>query len=296
MTPGEALDASVVIPCRAAEDTLPRQLAALAAQEWEGRWEVIVADNGPATSSEDMAALIESWGEKLPRLRRVDAADRVGAAHARNVGAAKATGRLILFCDADDEVHPGWLAAMARALETEAFVACRYDVERLNSERVRRARENPQGNGLNPYTYPPFLPHAGGGSLGIRRDLHHEIGGFDETLRALEDTDYCWRLQLAGIKLHFAADAVVSIRLPQTLGEVFRQARLYGEYNVLLYKRYRGRGMPRLAPWLGLWKLARLVATVPMVLIPTPRAAWVWQLGWRLGRVKGCFAYRVWAL
>lgn len=293
------IDVSVVIPCRDAGGTLPRQLAALAAQEWEGRWEVILADNGAAAPTGDpaeLAHLIERWRERFPGLRRIDASDRIGAAHARNVGATQANGRLLLFCDADDEVHPGWLAAMSAALEQASFVACRYDIDRLNPERVRRTRENPQGSGLNPYTYPPFLPHAGGGSLGIRRPLHFEIGGFDETLRALEDTDYCWRLQLAGTTLHFVADAVVSIRLPDALSEIFAQARLYGEYNVLLYKRYRKRGMPRLTPWLGLWKLARLAVTIPMLFVPSRRAAWVWQLGWRLGRVKGCVVYRVWAL
>ena len=62
-------------------------------------------------------------------------------------------------------------------------------------------RGNFQRDGLIPYTYPPFLPHAGGSSLGVKRALHEAIGGFDEDLPALEDTDYCWRIQLAGTPL-----------------------------------------------------------------------------------------------
>src|ERR1051325_686166 len=42
---------SVVIPCLDAADTLPGQLAALAAQSYAGEWEVIVADNGPPERS-----------------------------------------------------------------------------------------------------------------------------------------------------------------------------------------------------------------------------------------------------
>ena len=36
--------------------------------------------------------------------------------------------------------------------------------------------------------------------------------GFDEGVRVLEDTDYCWRIQLAGHELHFARDALIYIR------------------------------------------------------------------------------------
>ena len=128
------------------------------------------------------------------------------------LGAAAAGGDAFLFCDADDEVAPGWLAALGRALAVHEFVACRYDNEKLNPAWVQRTHLNPQREGLTAYDYPPFLPHAGGGGLGVRRTVHEAVGGFDESLPALEDTDYCWRIQLAGHGFHFAPDAVVNIR------------------------------------------------------------------------------------
>ena len=45
------------------------------------------------------------------------------AAFARNVGARFAKGECLAFCDADDEVAPGWVAAMAKAL-SDHVVAC----------------------------------------------------------------------------------------------------------------------------------------------------------------------------
>jgi glycosyltransferase involved in cell wall biosynthesis len=285
------LKLSVVIPCLNAAATLGAQLAALAGQSWQGEWEVIVADNG---STDGSRGIVESYRGVLPGLRLVDASDRRGQAHARNAGAAAATGDAFLFCDADDEVAPGWLAALGRALTHHDFVACRYDNEKLNPVWVQRTHLNPQKDGLTSYDYPPYLPHAGGGGLGVTRRAHEAVGGFDEALPALEDTDYCWRLQLAGFQLHFAPDAVVNIRHRGDLGSIYRQGVSYGLHNVMIYERYRSLGMPRLG-WLpGLRKWASLLLRTPLLLLSREgRARWTWQLGWRVGRIRGCFRYKV---
>jgi glycosyltransferase involved in cell wall biosynthesis len=290
-TSDRPLKLSVVIPCLNAAATLGVQLAALAGQRWEGEWEVIVADNGSTDGSQE---IVESYRDRLPSLKLVDASDRQGQAHARNLGAAAATGDAYLFCDADDEVAPGWLAALGCALAQHDFMACRYDNEKLNPVWVRRTHLNPQRDGLTSYDYPPFLPHAGGGGLAVSRRAHEAVSGFDETLPALEDTDYCWRLQLAGFQLHFVPDAVVNIRHRGDLGSIYRQGVSYGLHNVMIYERYRERGMPRLG-WLpGARKWLSLLLRTPLLLLSREgRARWMWQLGWRVGRIQGCFRYRV---
>lgn len=283
---------SVVVPCLDAESTLGAQLEALSGQTWSGgELEVVVADNG---SRDRSRAIVAEYGARVPGLQLVDASDRKGQAHARNRGAAVASGEGLLFCDADDEVAPGWVEAMGRALALHDFVASRYDYVKLNPPWVRRNHLNPQQDELPTYDYPPFLRHAGGGSLGVRRAVHEEVGGFDETLSALEDTDYCWRIQLAGHALHFVPDAVVHVRHRGDLGGIFRQGLSYGRHNVLIYARYRPRGMPRLG-WLpGLLRWGKLILATPFLLATQEgRARWLWQLGWRVGRLRGCFAYRV---
>ncbi|HRC87256.1 MAG TPA: glycosyltransferase, partial [Thermoanaerobaculia bacterium] len=226
----------------------------------------------------------------------VDASGHSGPGGSRNAGALAATGDALAFCDADDEVAPGWLAAMARALAEHELVAARYEMRKLNPPWLVTARGEHQHEGLNPYTYPPYLPHAGGGGLGVRRSLHLQSGGFDETLPALEDTDYCWRLQRAGVELSFVSEAVVHVRYRQDLSDLFRQTYRFGLYNVLIYRRYRPLGMPRLPWWLGLAKWGRLVLGVPSILWPGRRAAWLHQLAWRSGRLVGSLRYRVWGL
>jgi GT2 family glycosyltransferase len=285
---------SVIIPCLNAAATLGDQLEALAGQEHDGAWELILADNG---SHDDTPELVAAYRSKIANLRLVDASQRRGQAHAKNAGARAATGEALLFTDADDRVGAGYLAAMARALEEHVFVACRYDDAALNEPWTRHCHSSsPQAEGLNPYTYPPFLPHAGGSSLGIRRVLHEEIGGFDESLPALEDTDYCWRLQLAGHELRFVPEALVHIRYRGTLAAIYRQSFQYAVHNVLLYQRYQGRGMPRLPWYAGAGSWAKLLLRTPQLLSRGGRAAWTWQLAWRLGRLRGSLRYRVLAL
>jgi len=284
---------SVVVPCYDAEATLGAQLAALAAQDYAGEWEVIVADNG---SSDRSRAVAEAFRDRLPGFRWLDASGRRGAGHARNAGAAAARGELLLFCDADDEVAPGWVTALVAALGRHDFVASRYDADKLNPAAVSALHATKQRDRLPVYDYPPFLPHAGGGGLGVRREPHERVGGFDETLPALQDTDYCWRLQLAGVPLAFAGQALVHVRYRPTLAGAFGQARLCGRYNVILYRRYRPLGMPRLGPLPGLARWAKLLLTVPLLATARGRGRWIWQAGWRLGRLEGCLHCRVLAL
>jgi glycosyltransferase involved in cell wall biosynthesis len=87
----------VVIPIRNGEAYLDAQLAALAAQAYDGAWEVIAVDNGCTDRSIE---IVESWREGLPALVVADARDRRGLNYARNRGAAAATGDFLAFCDA----------------------------------------------------------------------------------------------------------------------------------------------------------------------------------------------------
>ncbi len=285
---------SVIVPCLNAASTLRAQLDALSRQTWQGDIEVLVADNGSTDGSLELAA---SCRDRLPGLRALSAAGRRGAAHARNVAAAAATGDVLLFCDADDEVAADWIDGLVRELRKHEAAASRHEIERLNGEQARRLHGDPaQQHGLSSYTNPPFLDHAGGCGLGVRRHVFEALGGFDESYLALEDTDFCWRLQLAGHRLVFAPDAVVHVRYPATLAGAFRQAARYGRCNVYIYTQYLPHGMPRLPVLPGLLRFGSLLLRSPRLLSKSARGRWIWLAGWRLGRLLGCLRYRTAAL
>jgi glycosyltransferase involved in cell wall biosynthesis len=285
---GHDVRLSVVIPCRNGAATLAAQLECLAAQDWSEPWEVVVADNG---STDGTAEVVERFRERMPNLRLADASARVGINHARNAGAEAAQGDLLAFCDDDDEVQPGWLAAMGDALLEHELVAGRLDVDRLNDSWVIAVRGRPQSEGLA--AFDGQLSYAAGCNLGIRRELHERIGGFDESfLGGAEDVDYSWRAQEAGAALHFQPSALVAYRLKPTLSGTFRQARSYAVGYVSLFARHE---LPRQRHvWIAaLVSWAGIVKYLPPAVTRTGRARFLWQLGWKLGLLEGSIKNRL---
>jgi glycosyltransferase involved in cell wall biosynthesis len=284
---------SVVIPCRNAERTLGTQLGALARESWNEPWEVVVADNG---STDATTAVAETFRDRLQALRIVDASERAGVAFARNRAVAESTGELIAFCDADDEVGSGWLAAMGEALVESVFVAARPEYATLNPPWIHESWDPPPEDGLRTHRFPPYLRYAGGGCLGIRRAVHDELGGFDESLPSCEDDDYCFRVQRAGYDLVAVPRAVVHIRLRTRARDLFSQARWYAEGEARLQRKFGGAVTAR-----TLWKWPLLhwgaiARTFPHVGSRSGRARLAWLLGFQLGRYRGSIVNRVLAI
>jgi glycosyltransferase involved in cell wall biosynthesis len=280
---------SVVVPTFDAAATLPRQLEALSKQEYDGTFEVIVADNG---STDGTFAVAGEFRGRIRHLVLVDASARRGQAYARNAGARVSTGDALLFVDADDEVEPGYVAAMAHALERHEFVAARFDSDALNPGWVRGTRQAFQTDGVS-NTF-GFLPFAGGGGLGIRRTVFERVGGFDENYwRSGQDIDFCWRVQTAGALLHFVPDAVARIAWRASLVGLYRQGRHYGRGEVYLYKKYRDAGMPAqsIGAAVGDWRA--LARRLPRIRTRAELGSWLRRAGRSVGRVQGSLRHRV---
>lgn len=285
---------SVIIPCYNAVDTIATQLEALSKQQWSESWEVILSDNG---SNDNTLSVVDQFKELLPNLRVVDSSDRRGPAHARNVGALAATGDALAFCDADDEVGPGWVEAIGEALFEHDFVASRFDTEKVGTSWIQKSLgQHGQSVGIQQVSYPPYLPHAGGSGLGVKRSLHESVGGFDQSLPRLMDTDYCFRIQLAGTKLHFVPNAVVHVRQRDNLRALFHQRRVWAKYNVLMFKRYRPSDIK--IPWTRAWfeyakNCIYLLIAIPQIRHKKGRLKWVCLLAGQIGRLQGSIQYRV---
>jgi len=282
---------SVIIPCYNAAQTIAIQLTSLANQEWSEPWEIIVAENG---STDESQKIIQQFQNCMSNLSMIDASAKRGQPYALNEGARAAKGESLAFCDADDETGPGWVRAIGEALTQYDFVACRWETQRLNSAWAQHWRRNPQADKLQRIWYPPYLSHAGGGSIGVKRKLYESVGTFDESLPILHDTDFCFKLQMAGVKLHFVPDAVIHVRFRDSLLGSYRQSRDYAEYNVLLSKRYREtKGdlstLQRWRDYLRGWK--GLLCAVPGIRENITRFQWMQFYGRQIGRLRGTLKY-----
>jgi glycosyltransferase involved in cell wall biosynthesis len=265
---------SVVMAAFNESKHIASQLRALAAQEYAGDWEVIVADNG---STDGTPALAEGWSNRLP-IRVVDAAARRGCGAARNIGVQAATGEAVLFCDGDDVVAPGWLPAHAAALrsaDVSGGVISRFSVEPLDDPPRPRALPTLLG----------WLPYAPGGNCGVRRTVYDAVGGFNESNPFAEDVEFSWRAQLAGFSLGYAPDAIVYVRTRATAKQMFVQSYRYGKCDVDLFRRYQAYGASRASPRRTLRTYGGLVARLPALKSGAVRERWLHQAGRRAGRL-----------
>jgi glycosyltransferase involved in cell wall biosynthesis len=277
---------SVIVPVLNAASTLGQQLEALARQEHDEAWEVVVADNGSTDGSPELAA---AWQDKLPALQIVDASARRGAGATRNAAARAARADAFAFCDADDIVQPGWLAAYAAASRGHdlAAGAIFHFAENGSVAPFRRRPSTKASVVLG------FLPFADSSNLMVAREAFEAVGGFAEDLDRSGDVDLSWRLQLAGYKLHFEPAAVVAKREKARIDDLWRQEVAWGAADVELYLRFRDHGLRRSSPLTTVRSKVRQVSSHPELARFDNRRRWIANLAHEWGRAKRSARRRV---
>lgn len=231
-----SIRASVTIPVLNGASVLPSQLEALANQTFAGGFEVIVSDNGSVDGTQNIA---NQFATRFASLLVVDASDKRGPAHARNVGAQAARGQLLLFCDADDVVSPHWLEAMVQASGEAALLG---GMGTYVTDPRRHDSSHTSSPGLPAF---PFLPWVKSANMGIDRDVFFALGGFDESRLTGEDVDLCWRAQLTGHSMTFVPQAFIMYRERDTLRASMCRRYTFGRAAYFLYKDFGPDGAPQ---------------------------------------------------
>src|SRR4051794_37804689 len=108
----DAPDISIVIAARDREETIPKTIESLLAQDHES-WEAIVVDDG---STDGTAALVARQAERDPRFR-LERQANTGVSGARNVGIGSARAPWLMFLDADDWIAPDALERLVAATQ-----------------------------------------------------------------------------------------------------------------------------------------------------------------------------------
>lgn len=128
----------VVIPTRNRREMVGRAVAAVRAQNYPGRLQVVVVHD-------DTAAHTELATGQYPPVAEVNNTRKRGLAGARNTGTLALSTDLVAFCDDDDVWAPGKLRAQVAALAREptAEVAtCAIAVQYAGRVAVRRAHRD----------------------------------------------------------------------------------------------------------------------------------------------------------
>lgn len=271
---------SVVIPVYNAADYLGDQLSALSQQRYGGDWEVVLADNGSTDGSLRVAS---AWKGSVPSLRIVDASDRRGAGHARNVGSLASAGDFLLYCDADDVVGSTWLSAMANGARKGHFIVALED-HTFTFGSVQRSRMP-----RCPVDTFRYLPWSLGGNIGVSRQAFVDVGGWsnDRPGAFAEDVDFCWRVQLAGYRMDCVTDALMHYRPAGSNRAMIRQQFRFGLHAPELYNKFVPYGAPGPSGIDVLSELWWIASRGVRVLTSRQRMQWLMSAAGRVGRCQG---------
>ncbi len=253
---------SVVLCVRDGAATVERQLAALAAQDLSEPWELVFVDNGSTDSTPEIASC---WAHRLPRMRVVNEPVR-GINRARNAAVRASRAPLLVCCDADDAVSPGWLRAMVEGLGRFDIVGGALDPDRINGP------DAPRVACLQRAELPTVFdrPFVVGANLGFRRQVFDTVGGFDEVFTlGSDEVDFCLRAQYDGFSVGFVPAAIVGYHVQDTARGVMRQRFRYGRGHERLVAKHAALGRIRSRPaqrWKGVAVgAARLVRRSPQL-------------------------------
>jgi GT2 family glycosyltransferase len=164
--------------------------------------EILLVDDCSLPENRDKLKCLSSMAKIISTPRNL------GLAGTRNFGAQHATGEWLTFLDDDDTWLPDKQERQIRYLETHP------DVWALGGGTTVRTPDGQEEYWGEKVTYRINLAHALlhtaslVPALLIRREVLLELGGFDQSLRYLEDYEFGIRLIASGCETHFLGESL----------------------------------------------------------------------------------------
>ena len=167
---------SIIIPTLNEEKYLPKLLRSLQDQDFEGEYEVIVADAGSSDKTREIA---KSFGCKIT--------EGGLPAKGRNQGAKVAKGNLFLFVDADVILPKNFLKKAIEEFSSKKLDCASFLVLPQNKKFIYKIIFTVYY--LCATTCQRFFP-LGWMAILTKREIHFKIKGFDEEIKIGEDHWY----------------------------------------------------------------------------------------------------------
>ncbi|MGB9708176.1 MAG: glycosyltransferase [Candidatus Pacearchaeota archaeon] len=228
---------SVIVPSYNSARTLPGCLKALLKQNIpKNDYEIIVVDDG---STDNTKSIIKGFTDKNKNLRYIYQKNK-GPAAARNLGARKSRGAILLFTDSDCIPERSWISEMVKPFRNPKIVGVAgaygknleksvisrfiaYEIE----DRYKKLKEEREIDFIGTY------------AAAYRKREFLKTGGFDESFSTAsgEDPALSFEMEKYG-KLVFQPSARVGHHHPNTLKKLLKQKYKTGYWRVALYRKY----------------------------------------------------------
>ncbi len=187
---------SVVIPAYNTAQYVGEAVDSVLAQTFRNFEIVVVNDGSPDTEALEKA--LHPYGERIRYVRKPNG----GLSSARNAGIAASQSECIAFLDSDDTWTPEYLVSQLALLEREPTAAAVFPDGVYFGETLLAGKKFSETMPfeLGRVTIEAVLREQSNLSYSClaRRTAIERVGGYDESLRRIEDWDMYLRLLLAG--------------------------------------------------------------------------------------------------
>ena len=283
---------SVIIPVRNESKFIARTVEYLQIQEYpEDRMEIIVVDGQSDDNTREIVAKIARSDK---RVKLFENPRRLSSA-ARNIGAEKARGDIVLYIDGHTYIDNTQLLDNTAKLMTEKDVSVLSRpqfLETPDNDRFQRAvalaRESAVGHGLDSTIYESreLYVNPASSAAAYTRAILDDLNGFDERFDAAEDYEFNYRVGKAGYRSFTSLKLAVYYYPRKSFGALFKQMARYGIGRMrLAVKHPETFGLGTLIP--VLFTLGLLLLPFLALLPPTARYAYAALYGLYLALVLG---------
>lgn len=217
---------SVIIVTYNASATIEDCLMSLCNQAYQDI-DLIIVDNN---SSDSTLQIVNRVIQRLLfPVRVINSTTNLGFAGGNNLGFFYARNEYIALLNPDAFAHRDWLMHLVHSMDTHYEVgicASKLLVEGTSSidsagdifSKALKSFKRGEGEPSERYDTEEYVFGACAGALLLRKKVLDDIGYFDEDLFLIgEDTDLCFRSQLAGWKTLYIPHAVVYHRVSSTI-------------------------------------------------------------------------------
>ena len=222
---------SVIIPAYNSEKTIVNTIEALIKQNYPKKnYEILVVDDGSTDATRNVV-------KKIKKVRLIKQ-NHNGPAAARNLGAKKSRGDILLFTDADCIPDKNWIKEMTMPFKNSNIVGVSGTYKTLNKNKfmarfvgyeIEQRHERMKKH--------KFIDFIGTFSAAYRKKIFFKFGGFDTRFKTSsgEDPELSYRIDKAGLKMVFQPKAIVFHPHPDSLWKYLKQKYQRAVWRNLMY-------------------------------------------------------------
>jgi len=181
---------SVIVPSYNCSTLISETISSVLSQSYSN-WELIIVDDG---STDDTMSVVSYWSEKDQRIYAYGRLSAIkGASSCRNEGAQNASGKYLLFLDADDLLAPECLESRIHCIEksgVELLVSRMEEFCKIPGDmgRLKNLYPNDDDDSYLKMYLRLRVPWQTSCAL-WHKPFFHSIGGFDPLFSRLQDPE-----------------------------------------------------------------------------------------------------------